>query len=241
MLEDEAEPLALDAGSAEQGGGLERKGRRDASAIGALEEMLAGTVSELKGALEAFRARRTDEGGAPEGEAARKAAQAEAKASIDAISLIVRTLEKIDSLQRTLADEQGAAAEPDDAGYEALVEGIERILAERIAAAARRCSFCGGLHAEPDGPSEGEGDRTQGAEGSREDGDESGGDRGAGEAGNPKPRGSGAGGDGVAGAGGDANGNAGAGASGDADPGCQEKAKAGAGADTDAGPGGAVS
>lgn len=186
-MEDEGEGLVgRPPEGAEAGGWLERKARRGAGALLALEAMLEGTMSELKGALAVFRARQA-EARAPEDEAGRKAQQAEAKAAIDAISLIVRTLEKIDSLQRTLADEQEATAEPDEEQYEALVAELERVLAERIDAAARRCPTCGLLHPEPDGTEEGEGDRTGGGAGVARGGDGACHDRGADGAGDSKP------------------------------------------------------
>ncbi|MEA3535554.1 hypothetical protein [Rhizobium sp. CC-YZS058] len=186
-MEDEGEGLeGRPPEGAEAGGWLERKARRGAGALLALEAMLEGTMSELKGALAVFRARQAEER-APEDEAGRKAQQAEAKAAIDAISLIVRTLEKIDSLQRTLADEQEATAEPDEEQYEALVAELERVLAERIDAAARRCPACGLLHPEPDGTEEGEGDRTGGGAGVARGGHGACRDRGADGPGDPKP------------------------------------------------------
>lgn len=68
-------------------------------------------------------------------EAARKLAQADAKAAIEAVSLIVRTLEKIDGLQRVLAAERIAAEEaaggPDD--LEALAAEFERLVEDKVA------------------------------------------------------------------------------------------------------------
>lgn len=67
-------------------------------------------------------------------DAARKLAQTDAKAAIEAVSLIVRTLEKIDSLQRTLINEraeaQAADGEADDEA--ALAAEFERLVEARV-------------------------------------------------------------------------------------------------------------
>jgi hypothetical protein len=66
--------------------------------------------------------------------AARKVALGDAKAAIEAVSLIVRTLEKIDSLQRTLiveqAEAEAARGEPDDAA--ALEAEFDRLVEQRV-------------------------------------------------------------------------------------------------------------
>jgi hypothetical protein len=66
--------------------------------------------------------------------AARKLAQTDAKAAIEAVSLIVRTLEKIDSLQRTLIAErveaEAAAGLPEDEA--ALAEEFDRLVEARV-------------------------------------------------------------------------------------------------------------
>ena len=66
-------------------------------------------------------------------EAEAKAARADAKAAVDAISLIIRTLEKIDGLQRGLADALAREAEEnfDDAAYRELVADIGRKIEQR--------------------------------------------------------------------------------------------------------------
>lgn len=75
--------------------------------------------------------------GGEEGEA--KAARADAKSAVDALALITRTMEKIDGLQRGLADALARQAEEnfDDAAYEALVADIHRRIAERAEERAR--------------------------------------------------------------------------------------------------------
>ncbi len=61
VMEDEGEGLVgRPPEGAEAGGWLERKARRGAGALLALEAMLEGTMSELKGALAVFRARQAE-------------------------------------------------------------------------------------------------------------------------------------------------------------------------------------
>ncbi|SIR16137.1 hypothetical protein SAMN05880582_10774 [Rhizobium sp. RU20A] len=113
---------------------LERKSAL--MAAGGLNEMLAATVEELQAHLQSFRARRraaeaeARDGG--EGLAGGKA-QADAKAAIEAISLIVRTLEKIDALQRTMADGRVAEEDIDAAAEAAALEKIRTLVERRIA------------------------------------------------------------------------------------------------------------
>lgn len=127
-----------------------------------LQDMLNGMTRELREQLQQFRAlqRREDsgEGGADIGASGqggdgkgaglraerpdppdRKQVQADAKASIEAMSVIVRTLEKIDSLQRTIDADRRAQAEADlgDEDYAAIISGLEaRIEAKAEARAA---------------------------------------------------------------------------------------------------------
>lgn len=67
-------------------------------------------------------------------DAARKLAQTDAKAAIEAVSLIVRTLEKIDSLQRTLLNARAEAdAAADGAEDEAaLAAEFDRLVEDRV-------------------------------------------------------------------------------------------------------------
>ena len=91
-------------------------------------------------------------------EAEAKVAKADAKSAVDAISLIIRTLEKIDGLQRGLADALAREAEEnfDDAAYQALLAGIDRKITERaeerahVLMAERAAAAAGGT-----GPPEG--------------------------------------------------------------------------------------
>ncbi len=71
-----------------------------------LQDMLNNMTKELRMQLQQFqllREQAAERALADADEIDRKQTQADAKASIEAMSLIVRTLEKIDSLQRTIA------------------------------------------------------------------------------------------------------------------------------------------
>ena len=109
-----------------------------------MQAMLLEMTKELRERFQRFQSQKVlaeqDVAGA-EDEAARKLAQSDAKAAIEAVSLIVRTLEKIDSLQRTLISErteaEAARGEPEDeaalaAEFDQLVE---RRVKERLNAA----------------------------------------------------------------------------------------------------------
>jgi hypothetical protein len=116
-----------------------------------MQRLLNDMTGELRAQFDMFQKIRARAELALEGEEAEaKAAKADAKSAVDAISLIIRTLEKIDGLQRGLADALAREAEEtfDDAAYQALLAGIDRkiteraeerahlLLAERAAAAA---------------------------------------------------------------------------------------------------------
>ncbi|AYD00219.1 hypothetical protein [Neorhizobium sp. NCHU2750] len=66
-------------------------------------------------------------------EAAQKLARADVKAATDAMSLIVRTLEKVDSLQRQLARDREIEAErlADEGGYEEAVREVDGLIWQR--------------------------------------------------------------------------------------------------------------
>ncbi|MDO9417957.1 hypothetical protein [Pararhizobium sp.] len=131
---------------------LELKAEAQVSPAGELSDMLALMTRELREQLQAFqRMREAAQGGlaaveGPDTDAGaggaidRKQLQADAKASIEAMSVIVRTLEKIDSLQRTLAHDRdrqaGAAVDAD--GYKALVEQFQQRLESRAEERAHR-------------------------------------------------------------------------------------------------------
>lgn len=111
-----------------------------------LQDMLNGMTKELREQMQQFqRLRRLsdDKAEAAGEEIDRKLIQADAKASIEAMSLIVRTLEKIDSLQRTIAHDRQAAADTafDDEKYSAFAAEIDGRIERRaneIAAGWRR-------------------------------------------------------------------------------------------------------
>lgn len=125
-LQDEALRLILDRKAA------------DVPAGDDLVDMLNGMTRELREQMQTFQMlRRQSECRArePGEEIDRKMAQADAKASIEAMSLIVRTLEKIDSLQRTLAQDRERREEEtlDDADYRTLLGRIEALIEQRAA------------------------------------------------------------------------------------------------------------
>jgi hypothetical protein len=101
-----------------------------------LQDMLNGMTKELREQMQQFQrlreAAREREAEA-EGDIDRKLIQADAKASIEAMSLIVRTLEKIDSLQRTIVRDRELQAEQnlDEEGYDALVREFNNRVEER--------------------------------------------------------------------------------------------------------------
>ena len=113
---------------------LDRKAER--TSLDDLQDMLNGMTKELREQMQQFqrlreaaRERETE----AEGDIDRKLIQADAKASIEAMSLIVRTLEKIDSLQRTIVRDRELQAEQnlDEEGYNALVREFNNRVEER--------------------------------------------------------------------------------------------------------------
>lgn len=102
-----------------------------------MQAMLLEMTKELRERFQRFQSQRVfaeRDADAAEDEASRKLAQTDAKAAIEAVSLIVRTLEKIDSLQRTLINErveaEAALGEPDDG--DALAAEFDRLVEERV-------------------------------------------------------------------------------------------------------------
>jgi hypothetical protein len=87
-------------------------------------------------------------------ETAAKLARADIKAATDAMSLIVRTLEKVDTLQRQLARDREMEAErnADNPGYEEkkrlLMELIEKRIMERVAKIVEQREHAPGTEAE---------------------------------------------------------------------------------------------
>ena len=87
-------------------------------------------------------------------EAAQKLARADVKAATDAMSLIVRTLEKVDGLQRQLAHDREMEAErvADEGGYEEAVREVEQLIEDRAQSLYRsRCIAAGIDPGEPGG------------------------------------------------------------------------------------------
>lgn len=107
-----------------------------------LQNLLNDMQDELKAQFDVFRKIRADAQAHLDGteEAEIKLAKADVKSASDALSLIVRTIEKVDGLQRTLAEERMRAEEEsfDDAAYQALLNDIDRKIAERVEERARR-------------------------------------------------------------------------------------------------------
>ena len=102
-----------------------------------MQAMLLEMTKELRERFQRFQSQKVfaeREADFAEDEAARKLAPTDAKAAIEAVSLIVRTLEKIDSLQRTLvnarAEAEAADGEPDDDA--ALAAEFERLVEQRV-------------------------------------------------------------------------------------------------------------
>ncbi|MDB5524871.1 MAG: hypothetical protein JWM58_2634 [Rhizobium sp.] len=99
------------------------------------QQLLNEMTVELRQQFEAFRKIRVDAEAklvtGDDGEV--KLAKADIKSANDALSLIVRTIEKIDSLQRSLAHDREIAVERDfdEASYEALLVGINRKIEDR--------------------------------------------------------------------------------------------------------------
>ncbi|PYE36001.1 hypothetical protein C8J35_102385 [Rhizobium sp. PP-F2F-G38] len=140
-------------------GGLERQARqalRDTTRIvvldtkatataprDELQEMLNIMTRELREQMQRFQVLRDmalSQEAAGNGEIDRKQVQADAKASIEAMSVIVRTLEKIDTLQRTIADDRrrDAEAKLETSDYDTMVEALRERIEERAEARARQ-------------------------------------------------------------------------------------------------------
>jgi hypothetical protein len=106
-----------------------------------LQGLLNDMQGELKAQFDVFRKIRVGAQARLDGtdEAEVKLAKADVKSAIDALSLLVRTIEKVDGLQRTLAEERMRAEEEnfDDAAYEALLADIDRRIDERAEERAR--------------------------------------------------------------------------------------------------------
>jgi hypothetical protein len=128
--------------------------------VAEMQRLLNDMTTELRAQFDMFHRIRARAELAIEGdEAEAKAARADAKAAVDAISLIIRTLEKIDGLQRGLADAVAREAEEnfDDAAYRELLAGIGRKIEERaeerayLLMAERTAAAAGGTGPPADG------------------------------------------------------------------------------------------
>lgn len=102
-----------------------------------MQAMLLEMTKELRERFQHFQSQKVlaeADADAAQDEAFRKQAQADAKAAIEAVSLIVRTLEKIDSLQRTLINARAEAdAAADGAEDEAaLAAEFDRLVEDRV-------------------------------------------------------------------------------------------------------------
>lgn len=128
-----------------------------------LRRLLNEMTVEMRDQFATFRRMRALAEAALEGEdeAARKLARADVKAATDAMSLIVRTLEKVDSLQRQLARDREVEAErtADRNGYEEAVLEVERLIEQRSQALFRQRCIEAGL--DPDEPAGARRDRSQ--------------------------------------------------------------------------------
>jgi hypothetical protein len=115
--------------------GLLLETKSEPSPTEATQSLLNDMQGELKAQFDVFKRIRVDAqarlGGTDEGEI--KLAKADVKSASDALSLIVRTIEKIDGLQRTLAEDRMRAEEEsfDDDAYQALLVDIERRIQQR--------------------------------------------------------------------------------------------------------------
>jgi hypothetical protein len=117
-----------------------------ASPLDELQDMLNAMTRELREQMLQFQRLRRfadDRAEAAGEEVDRKLIQADAKASIEAMSVIVRTLEKIDSLQRTIAHDRQPVADTvfDEKKYSAFAREIDSRIERRaneIAAGWRR-------------------------------------------------------------------------------------------------------
>ena len=108
--------------------------KSEMSPVAEMQSLLNDMTTELRAQFAIFRTiRERAEPGIEGDEAEAKVAKADAKAAVDSMALIARTLEKIDAMQRGLADALARQAEEnfDDAAYRALLDDIDRKISER--------------------------------------------------------------------------------------------------------------
>ncbi len=105
------------------------------SASDELRRLLNDMTVEMREQFSTFRKMRESAAGmlTDGDEAAQKLARADVKAATDAMSLIVRTLEKVDSLQRQLARDREIEAErvADEGGYGEAKDRLQRLIADK--------------------------------------------------------------------------------------------------------------
>lgn len=109
--------------------------------VAEMQGLLNEMTVELRAQFGLFRTIRERAGPGLEGdEAEAKGAKADAKSAVDSMALITRTLDKIDDMQRKLADATARQAEEtfDDAAYQALLDDIDSKISERAEERARR-------------------------------------------------------------------------------------------------------
>lgn len=113
----------------------------DASPADELRKLLNDMTVEMREQFSTFRKMRESAAAAlmDGDEAAQKLARADVKAATDAMSLIVRTLEKVDSLQRQLARDREIEAErvADEGGYGEAKERLQRLIRDKADEQAR--------------------------------------------------------------------------------------------------------
>ncbi|UVC10334.1 hypothetical protein IHQ71_06940 [Rhizobium sp. TH2] len=121
--------------------GLLLETKSEPSPAEALQSLLNEMQGELKAQFDVFKKIRVDAQGRLDGtdEGEIKLAKADVKSASDALSLIVRTIEKVDGLQRTLAEDRMRAEEEsfDDDAYQQLLADIDRKINERVDERAR--------------------------------------------------------------------------------------------------------
>jgi hypothetical protein len=129
-LEDEAVAEGVRAVMLEtKSAGSDDSGREE------LRRLLNDMTVEMREQFSTFRRLRSTAEALLEGgdEAAQKLARADVKAATDAMSLIVRTLEKVDALQRQLARDREMEAErtADEGGYEEAKARFMKLIEDR--------------------------------------------------------------------------------------------------------------
>lgn len=142
-----------------------------------LRKLLNEMTVEMRDQFSTFRRMRTSAEKALEDgdEAAQKLARADVKAATDAMSLIVRTLEKVDSLQRQLARDREIEAErvADEGDYEAARARFIQMIEDRAHETAIGLFEAWKRHGPPEPavawPAQTGAERTDGAAGGGED------------------------------------------------------------------------